>query len=388
MKTEDRKLAVLSFTDRGQRLAERLADAMHGTASRSSHTLSVSEWTKQQFQTADAILFVGACGIAVRAIAPFLVSKVSDPAVVVVDERAHFAIPILSGHLGGANDLAREVSRVCGAQPVITTATDINGVFAVDEWARHQHCRIQNPGCIRYVSSALLNQDTVPVVSCLPVMGEVPEGIRYVPDLSDGMNEMMEHADSNAPEEKGSLTEKKDRQKKQTLWEVMEGYPAGILVDFKTTGETLKFTGQLTKKHIIWLVPQILVLGIGCRKGTSAKQLEKGLHRFLVKNGICRAAITAAASIDIKKKEPGLQQFCRKNEWALETYPAAVLQKAHGHFTPSDFVRSVTGVDNVCERSAAVCSGGPLLVKKQIEEGVTFALAQVPEIMDWSYRNG
>ena len=96
--------------------------------------------TAAQFAQSDALVFVGAVGIAVRAIAPHCRSKATDPAVVVLDECGRFAIPLLSGHLGGANDLARRLAKACGAVPVITTATDANGVFAVDEWAKHQHC--------------------------------------------------------------------------------------------------------------------------------------------------------------------------------------------------------------------------------------------------------
>ena len=97
----------------------------------------------------DALIFVGAVGIAVRAIAPHCRNKAVDPAVVVLDECGHFAVPILSGHLGGANDLARALAAVCGAVPVITTATDANGVFAVDAWARHQNCAVLEPGRIK-----------------------------------------------------------------------------------------------------------------------------------------------------------------------------------------------------------------------------------------------
>ena len=125
--------AYLAFTDIGLALAKRLAAALPGSVARCGRDGdSLAEWTSAQFVQSDALIFVGAAGIAVRAIAPHCKSKTTDPAVVVVDECGRFAVPILSGHLGGANDLARAIAAVCGAVPVITTATDAHGIFAVD----------------------------------------------------------------------------------------------------------------------------------------------------------------------------------------------------------------------------------------------------------------
>ena len=131
--------AYLAFTSKGLALARKLAAAQPGDVARSGENgVTLANWTAAQFAQSDAIVFVGAVGIAVRAIAPHCRSKATDPAVVVLDECGRFAIPLLSGHLGGANDLARRLAKAYGAVPVITTATDANGVFAVDEWAKHQ----------------------------------------------------------------------------------------------------------------------------------------------------------------------------------------------------------------------------------------------------------
>ena len=138
--------AYLAFTEKGLALAQKLAGALPGTVDRCGHGgPGLADWAAEQFAHADALIFVGAVGIAVRAIAPHCQSKAQDPAVVVLDECGRFAVPILSGHLGGANDLARALAAVCGAVPVITTATDANGVFAVDEWAKHQNCTVLEP---------------------------------------------------------------------------------------------------------------------------------------------------------------------------------------------------------------------------------------------------
>ena len=170
--------AYLAFTDTGLALAKRLAVALPGSVARCGRDgVSLAEWSSAQFVHSDALIFVGAAGIAVRAIAPHCKSKTTDPAVVVVDECGRFAVPILSGHLGGANDLARAIAAVCGAVPVITTATDAHGIFAVDEWAKHQNCMVLEPERIKLVSGKLLAEQPVYYRADFPVTGTVPAGL-------------------------------------------------------------------------------------------------------------------------------------------------------------------------------------------------------------------
>ena len=129
------------------------------------------------------------------------------------------------------------------------------------------------------------------------------------------------------------------------------------------------------------------MLGIGCRRGTSAAQLEAAFAQFCAAHGLAAACITAAASIDLKAHEPGLLEFCRAHGWPVQFYSAAQLQNAPGQFTPSAFVRSVTGVDNVCERAAVLAAGGTIILPKQAGNGVTFALALRPFAPDWRWQD-
>ena len=131
------------------------------------------------------------------------------------------------------------------------------------------------------------------------------------------------------------------------------------------------------------LVPRIGVLGVGCRRGTTARQLEEAFAAFCAASGLSPAAVCAAASIDLKKDEPGLAEFCKAHGWPITFYPADELRAVPGQFTPSAFVASVTGVDNVCERSAVKASGGTLLLPKTAGGGVTLALAVRPFAPDW-----
>ena len=326
--------AYLAFTEKGLALARQLAEALPGSVTRCGKGgVPLAAWTAAQFAQCDALIFVGAVGIAVRAIAPHCRSKASDPAVVVVDECGHFAVPILSGHLGGANDLARAISAACGAVPVITTATDANGIFAVDEWAKRQDCHVLEPECIKHVSGKLLAGQTVSYWSAFPIEGLPPAGVQSV---------------QAQPEADFTLTLS----------------PAG---------------------DALHLVPRIGVLGIGCRRGTPAEQLEAVFAVFCAQHGLSAACICAAASIDLKQNEPGLLAFCQNHGWPITFYSAEQLRTAPGQFTPSPFVQSITGVDNVCERAAVLASGGTLQFPKQAGSGVTFALALRPYTPDWRW---
>lgn len=328
-------IEAIAFTDRGEMLAEKLMDAVGGRACRSGQPDSLRAWTEKHFPSAKVLIFVGAAGIAVRAIVPWVNSKVSDPAVIVIDERGRNVIPILSGHLGGANDLAADLARICGGRCVLTTATDINGVFAVDEWAKRQNCAILEPERIKNISGSLLGGETKTVRSRWPIAGTLPDGL------------MMTGAEE-----------------------------ADIVLDIRPTGE-----------KAIHLVPRICRLGIGCRRGTRAEDLEAFLQQMLRDTGIHETAIAGAATIDIKGDEKGLLQFCENHSWPLQLFDAPQLEQASGSFHGSEFVAGVTGVDNVCERSAVLASEGELIVGKTAGGGMTMALAQSGFQPDWEWSN-
>ncbi len=149
-------IRAIAFTEKGQGWQEKLGfPVMRG--------VPVMQWAREAFADADALLFIGACGIAVRAIAPLCRDKAADPAVLVMDEMGRHIIPILSGHIGGANDLALLLAERTGAEPVLTTATDVRGVPAIDSWAMKNDCAIENKAAIRAVSAAALAGKSVGV---------------------------------------------------------------------------------------------------------------------------------------------------------------------------------------------------------------------------------
>lgn len=328
--------AYIAFTARGLALAQRLAAVCPGSVARcGTGSVSLKTWTERQFAAADALVFVGAVGIAVRAVAPFCRSKAVDPAVVVLDESGHFAIPLLSGHLGGANDLARRLAAACHAVPVITTATDGRGVFAVDEWAKRQNCIVAEPERIKSISGALLAGQTVRYTADWEVSGTPPEGVELA--------------------------------------------AATAQADFSLT---LTPAGQAL--HII---PRTAVLGVGCKRGTTADKLEAAFAAFCAGHRFAPQGVIRAASIDLKKEEPGLADFCCAHGWQMDFYSAEALRTVPGNFTASNFVQSITGVDNVCERAAVLAAGGVLFIPKWAHDGVTFAVALAPFAPDWRWKN-
>ena len=149
-------IRAIAFTEKGQSWSETLGLPV-------DRGIPVMQWARENFSCCDALLFIGACGIAVRAIAPLVKDKTADPAVLVMDEAGKHVISLLSGHLGGANALTLEIARKTGADPVITTATDLRKVPAIDNWAAENGCAIENPGAIKDVSAAALAERQVGV---------------------------------------------------------------------------------------------------------------------------------------------------------------------------------------------------------------------------------
>ena len=322
-------IRLISFTDRGEALAKLLAEALGGTADRG---IKASEWTERYFGEAEALIFVGAAGIAVRSVAPHLKNKALDPAVVVVDEGGRFAVPILSGHLGGAKDLARRIGEICGSLPVITTATDVSGKFAVDEWARRQNFALLEPERILPVSARILKGETVTVTSEIPISGTCPEGVTIG--------------------EKGLVK-------------------VGICRD---------------ESSALHLVPGIGVLGVGCKRGTTRETLEAVFEEFCIQNQFYPGCVAEAASIDVKADEPGLLEFCKAHGWNFATFSAEALAELPGEFSDSAFVEKTVGVGCVCERAAVLGSRGVLIFRKYAKCGVTMALALRPCEPDWRWQ--
>ena len=182
-------ISIITFTENGTKLAEKIRQAFVGTKTEEAKKLglSLSDWTRQQFAEKNAIVVIGACGIAVRMIAPFVSDKLSDSPVVVADEAGTFVIPLLSGHMGGANELAEQIAGQIGGIPVITTATDGRGVFAADSWAVQHGCAVKDIREIQYISGGLLRGEQVGLRSDFSIAGALPDGVQLDTSHDCGM---------------------------------------------------------------------------------------------------------------------------------------------------------------------------------------------------------
>lgn len=289
------------------------------------------------FDSNDVLIFVGACGIAVRKIAPYIKDKQTDPAVICIDELGTYVIPILSGHIGRANAIARYIAEQIGSTAVITTATDINGRFSVDSWAARNGFIIDDIKAAKEVSSAILEQD-IPLISEFKIAGQLPAGIR-----SEDGNTVRSYND-NADRFRNDI-----------------GIYIGCNIR-KPFSRTLR------------LIPKAVHLGIGCRKGTDEDSIRQAVDKVLSEHDIDKRAVKCISSIDIKSGEKGLLDYAEHNNLPINFYSAEELNNLDGDFTSSEFVKGITGVDNVCER-AAMIGAEHLLVRKNAVNGVTIAAA-------------
>lgn len=342
------RLGLAAFTPDGERLVQRLRESRRNDSIvvYDRETMSAREWVKEAFTLCDGLVFVGATGIAVRLIAPHILAKDKDPAVVVIDELGRFVIPLLSGHIGGANRLADDLARFMGAETVITTATDIQGVFAVDTWCIEHDCAIADISLIKHISGRLLRHEKVGFMSDFPVQGSLPAGLVPVPSMTltrepDG-HESVQMADERA-------------------------LSTGILVSLNMAKTPFPIT--------LRIIPKIVILGAGCRKGIRPEVFEAFVHSVLQKIHMPVTALKTLASIDLKENENCFKDFSRNYNLDFVTFSAAELNSVPGAFSSSSFVRHRTGVDNVCERSAMKAGGERLILSKTIKDGMTLALA-------------
>ena len=336
-----RRAAVIAYTDKAMALGEKAsvffrlsgfqAEVIDGRKTK------VSLEMERLFSKCEAILFVSAAGIAVRMIAPHIKAKDKDPAVIVMDEGGNFVISLLSGHLGGANEIATAIGSAFGAEPVITTATDVSGRFAVDVWTKKAGCVIENVGAIKYISAAVLKGEKVCFHSDFDVKGRLPEELTEEPVGDTGIS--------------------------VSLW--------GKEKPFK---ETLN------------AVPRVVSVGAGCRRDTDPARFKEFILKNLEDSRISVKALESISSIELKKDETCMKEFAHEFDIPFITYTAEELNGAGREdsagyaFGSSDFVKKTVGTDNVCEKSAFLSSGrGRIILKKTGHDGMTVSIA----LRDW-----
>lgn len=318
------------------------------------------------FEQVDAIVFVTASGIAVRSVAEHLTHKSKDPAIVCMDECGKHVISLVSGHAGGANALTQMLADVMWATPVITTATDVEGRFSIDEYAREHNLVVTDWAKAKAISAEVL------VTGAKPVWVDEAAGSQEEEKNACEIGKELKSTGIDGCENEINV------QKLQIGSHQVIITPKDGSVDVQT----------------LQLIPRCIVAGVGCRKGTPADKIEHAVQDAFAKAGLRMEALCAVVSIDLKKEEAGLLEFCETRNVPFETYAAEELRAVPGTYSASEFVSGVTGVDNVCERSAVKYASehgmnqgeqllgrqakhGELLLRKQAYGGVTVALAYV-----------
>lgn len=323
---------------------------------------TVKACVDEYFEQVDAIVFVTASGIAVRSVAEHLTHKSKDPAIVCMDECSKHVISLVSGHAGGANALTQMLADVMWATPVITTATDVEGQFSIDDYAREHNLVVTDWAKAKAISAEVLATGAKPVwVDEAEVSQEEEKNACEICKEQKSTGIDVGKIENDGCENEIGV------QKLQIGSHQVVITPQDVSVDAQT----------------LQLIPRCIVAGVGCKKGIPVDKIEHAVQDAFAKAGLRMEALCAVVSIDLKKEEAGLLEFCETRNVPFETYAAEELQAVPGTYSASEFVSGVTGVDNVCERSAVKyasehgANDGELLLRKQAQDGVTVALAYV-----------
>lgn len=358
MNTED-KIAIICITENGKNLAfkinEKLPQSHIYLVKNKKNNLTndsmnsnvfliekkVSELVGDLFNNYQYILFIMATGIVVRTIAPYIVNKFSDPAILVADEKGTNIISLLSGHMGGANEMTSYISKLIGANAVITTATDVNKKSSLDMISKRLNAYIDNfRENVKDVNAMLVNNQEIGIY----IDGEYEVDTR-------GFNILNNIYESSTFEKVVIISNRN-----------------------KINDVDLR---NLEKNKFIKVVPRDIVLGIGCRRDTESKLLKDSLQEFLDKNNIDEKAIKLIGSIDVKKDEKAIIDLSKYLGVEFKIFSKGEISKVDYLYDKSEFVKANVGVYCVSEPVAHILSNGNLIIKKHKYKGITFSIGRL-----------
>ena len=354
-----RKYAVWALTPNGANIAKTIVEKLSDADISLSAKLPANETEATTFEIfADAVsghfrkydghVFIMATGIVVRIIAPLIQSKVQDPAVVVVDDRGLHAVSLISGHIGGANALAIQVADCINANPVITTATDVNQAPAIDVLATEKQLFIENPQAIKTVNMGLLKGETIYLHDPLGCLRSLVPG-------SKSWTGIDAKQDSLDPDEEA------DRNQSAMIY----------IDDLKA---------ELPSQTLV-LRPPTLMAGIGCNRDTPMQEMKELIHEVFEHFNLSLHSLAGLASIQLKADEAGLLALAEKLDLPLKFYDRQELNQVKTIENPSLMVEKHVGVKSVCEAAAILAAqNGTLVVPKQTTRNVTLAVARIASI--------
>ncbi|MDO9287268.1 MAG: precorrin-3B C(17)-methyltransferase, partial [Thermodesulfovibrionales bacterium] len=354
----ENRVAIFYITDSGLKLSRKLNEFYPGAQVLKFEQKAIPGLWKKSV----SLIFIMAAGIVVRTIAPLIKNKKTDPAVVVLDEKGEFAISLLSGHIGGANNIAKQIADFLGGEAVITTASDVNNMPSIDLWARENNLVIENPKLVPQVGTRLINTNKLQVYTDMDT--SMPAGFLRTknPDDADVLITNKQKMDLNVIPVQTGIQGKKAR-KLDSCWSLS-----------RTQIRDRNDKNQAIRK--LYLRPKNLILGIGCNSGTAADEIEDAVKGALSKNNLSFLSVQSIATIDKKGAEPGLLSFAGKYNLEINTFTPDELNSV-SNVEKSEAAFKATGANAVAEPAAMLASGADkLLVRKQKIGNVTVSVAE------------
>ena len=344
--------AYFYLTDEGGKLAHKLAAAHPGDIYNKEN---FKENLRAGFGRYDSLVCIMATGIVVRILAPLIVHKTSDPAVVVLDQKGKYAISLLSGHLGGANDLAREMAAISGGEAVITTATDVAGELSFDTFAKKHDMAIENIGQLKHISGALLSRKKVNVFTDKNAAELYPE---LAKEQKRGMIAIL------------------------PLSEFFKTYTIESNIPAVVIDERLFVSNSTVPQAapVLYLRPRTICAGIGCKRNMEQKPIEEALLQTLKEEGIHPFSLKCIATIPLKSDEPGIIGTAANLNVPLQIIPTEEIENldiSQLGIQTSKFVANQTGVLSVSTACSYLASSkGTILRDKAKYKGITIALSK------------
>lgn len=318
-------ISIICPSPKGNEIAFKLQKSLNAKLYLKENNFSLKEAARKAMEESSGIIFVSSTGIAVRAIAPFIKGKDKDPGVVSVDLNSKFAINILSGHLGGGNDLTLKVSEILNAEPVITTATDAMGLIGPDVIAKNNNLIIDDLKIAKNIAAMLIDNKIIGI--------------------------------------------KDDR----NLIEIHKGYKKIDKISNNSIYITHNKNLDLDKENILKLIRKDIILGIGCRRNTPFEKIKSFIEDTLNKYNIDIRSVKKIVSVEVKKNEEGLIRLGEYLKCPFETFTIDQIKTVQDKYEKSAFVEKTLGIGNVCESSVDLAKAD-VIVNKIKHEGMTLAI--------------
>lgn len=333
------KLAIICVTEHGYSIAKNIEENINGQYDVSIYKREIVKEkgikliTEEVFKSFSNIIFISSTGIAVRSIAPFIQSKVNDPAILVIDNSSKYVISLLSGHLGGANELTLKVAEILKSQPIITTATDNMNIEAPDIIAKKHDLMIDNMKICKNIAAALVQGGKVGFIDYNNEV-EVPKGYE----------KYKEHNE----------------------------YEALVVI---TNENNIKTYGNIDSNNILKLVRRNIVLGIGCRKNYDSDTMEQKVMEKLKELNIDKRSVKSIGTAWVKSEENAIINLSRKLQCPMKVFSKEDIEKIDYKYNGSDFVYKTIGVRAVCEPCVELLNG-ELLTDKLSMDGMTLCIGR------------